>query len=247
VLQIRRGMAFHASDVAMAAVQFEVSLGVIERGRLLPVLRPMARFTGSFGLVRIFVATATGERRKVVLAACPGCSTHSQHSFERTRRPRLAAQRLVASLTVHLGMLSGEREMRLPVIGGVEGGRTERLLTMTEAAIVVIRRSRKLAAVRIGVALRAGQRACLVNRRATFRLVALATGERRMLSFQGECAALVRCAVEQGRLEARLAMASSTVGAGRASRKLAAVGILMTLLAAVMRDRPLEIAVSVTV
>ena len=112
MLRIRRAMALHARNFLVTAFQLKVGLGVIERGRLFPVLRCMASIAANFGLMRILVASATGKRSEVVLPARAGGGADRQHSFCGRLCPRLAAQRLVALVTRDRGVLSSEREVR---------------------------------------------------------------------------------------------------------------------------------------
>ena len=93
-------------------------------------------------------------------------------------------------------MPAGQRELRLLVTRDGEGGWLEAGCRVTLVALVDVGHGRELPGMRIGMAGGTGQLAGDVCCAPAFGLMASHTGERGMLSFQGESALAVPFEVE---------------------------------------------------
>jgi len=114
---------------------------------------------------------------------------------------------------------------------------------VAQFAAIFVRRRLELAAVGIGVAVRADQLSRFVGGILARGLVAEVAFELAVLAFELERALLVHLACEQGGLELDLVMAGVAVRAGRAARELAPMNVFMAIAAQGMRHRRPEIVI----
>lgn len=155
------------------------------------------------------------------------------------RRPR--GQGFVAIGAGRCGVAPGKRKRTRGVPRGRKCGRLEARRGVAKVALVAIP-VRKRALVRIRVTGRTRRLPSMVNGGASRGLMTLGAGNGSVLSFQGKGGAAVRLHVKPGRLEPVDHMASRTVRSGGARRELAAMRVLMTVGAALVRHGAVKVS-----
>jgi len=139
------------------------------------------------------------------------------------------------------GVRSGERELGLPVLGDGKQRTVPIRYRMAALAAVLERRFRKLAVVRIFVAVRTGRELNFVNRLFAGGKVALVAFHFCVLSFQRILGSRMFRDAKQGRLPSLHFVAFGTLAFFRATGELAVMDVLVAVRAVGKLERTLEL------